>query len=82
LGANLAALDWDVRQRLKFAGQLKTLLDGVFNTNAETQRLLEPTLLAHDSRISRLAKIAEGTEASKGPVREDIRALIAGLVAE
>jgi hypothetical protein len=55
LGANLGALDSDVRQRLKFAGQLKTLLDGVFNTNAETQRLLEPTLLAHDSRISRLA---------------------------
>lgn len=57
LDANLAALDADVRQRLQLIGRTKDLMQGVFDTNDETQRLLAPTLLVYDSQLDHLAKL-------------------------
>ena len=60
LDANLTALDADVRLRLQLIGRIKDLMQGVFDTNEETQRLLAPTLLVYDSQIDHLAKLLTG----------------------
>jgi PAS domain S-box-containing protein len=82
LDANLEGLDSDVRQRLQLIGLTKDLLRGVFDTNEETQRLLEPTLLVYGSEISRLAGMVAGSGAGGNPAWEDLRPLIASLVAD
>ena len=82
LDANLTALDADVRQRLQLIGLTKDLLRGVFDTNEETQRLLEPTLLVYDSQIKRLVGMVAGAGPPSDPVWEDIRPLIASLIAD
>jgi PAS domain S-box-containing protein len=81
LDANLTALDADVRLRLQLIGRIKDLMQGVFNTNDETQRLLGPTLLVYDSQIDRLAKLLAGAGQPPDARVEDIRPLIAGLLA-
>ncbi len=81
LDANLTALDADVRLRLQLIGRTKDLMQGVFDTNEETQRLLGPTLLVHDSQIEHLAKLLTGPGSTTDPPAEDVRPLIAGLLA-
>jgi signal transduction histidine kinase len=81
LDANLTALDADVRLRLQLIGRTKDLMQGVFDTNEETQRLLGPTLLVHDSQIEHLAKLLTGPGPTTDPPAEDVRPLIAGLLA-
>ena len=56
-------------------------MQGVFDTNEETQRLLGPTLLVHDSQIEHLAKLLTGPGSTTDPPAEDVRPLIAGLLA-
>src|SRR5690349_18685297 len=48
LDANLTALDADVRLRLDLIGRIKGAMRAMFDANAETQRLLAPTLLVYD----------------------------------
>ena len=60
LDANLTALDADVRLRLQLIGRIKDLMQAVFDTNDETQRLLGPTLLVYDSQLDHLAKLLTG----------------------
>ncbi len=81
LDANLTALDADVRLRLQLIGRIKKLTQAVFETNEETRRLLAPTLLVYDSQLDHLAKRV--ADAGPGPDRrvEDLRPLIAGLLA-
>src|SRR5262249_27620870 len=81
LDANLTALDADVRLRLQLIGRIKDLMRGVFDTNAETQRLLGPTLLVHDSQLDHLAQLL--TDAGQPPAEygKELRPLIAGLLA-
>jgi len=81
LDDNLRALDADVRLRLQFSGRTNDLMQGVFDTNEETQRLLGPTLLAYDSQMDRLAKLLTAAGSTPGQIAEDVRALIAGLLA-
>ena len=81
LDANLTALDADVRLRLQLIGRTRDLMQGVFDTNEETQRLLGPTLLAYDSQMDRLAKLLTAAGSTTDPRGEDVRSLIAGLVA-
>jgi PAS domain S-box-containing protein len=81
LDANLTALDADVRLRLQLIGRTKDLMQGVFDTNEETQRLLGPTLLVHDSQIERLAKLLNTPGSTTDAPGEEVRALIAGLLA-
>ncbi|HKM73768.1 MAG TPA: HAMP domain-containing protein, partial [Stellaceae bacterium] len=81
LDANLTALDADVRLRLQLIGRIKDLLQGVFDTNQETQRLLGPTLLVYDSQLDHLAKLLIGVGQMPDPRAEDVRPLIAGLLA-
>jgi PAS domain S-box-containing protein len=81
LNANLTALDADVRLRLQLIGRTKDLMQGVFDTNEETQRLLGPTLLVYDSQIDRLAKLFAATGSTTDPPGEDVRPLIASLLA-
>ena len=74
LDANLTALDADVRLRLQLIGRIKDLMQGVFDTNEETRRLLGPTLLVYDSQLDHLAKLLTGagqrpTRAGKTSVR-------------
>ena len=81
LDANLTALDADVRLRLQLIGRTKDLMQGVFDTNEETQRLLGPTLLVRDSQIEHLAKLLNTPGSTTDPPGEDVRTLIAGLLA-
>jgi PAS domain S-box-containing protein len=81
LDANLTALDADVRLRLQLIGRTKDLMQGVFDTNQETQRLLGPTLLVHDSQIEHLAKLLNTPGSTTDAPGEEVRALIAGLLA-
>ena len=81
LDANLTALDADVRLRLQLIGRTKDLMQGVFDTNEETQRLLGPTLLVHDSQIEHLAKLLNTPGSTTDAPGEDVRPLIAGLLA-
>ena len=81
LDANLTALDADVRLRLQLIGRIKDLLQGVFDTNQETQRLLGPTLLVYDSQLDHLAKLLIGVGQMPDPRAEDLHPLIAGLLA-
>ena len=81
LDANLTALDADVRLRLQLIGRAGDLMQRVFDTNEETQRLLGPTLLAYDSHMERLAKLLTTAGSTTDPRGEDVRSLIAGLVA-
>jgi PAS domain S-box-containing protein len=81
LGANLTALDADVRLRLQLIGRIKDLMQGVFDTNDETRRLLGPTLLVYDSQLDHLAKLLTDAGQLPGPRAEDLRPLIAGLLA-
>jgi PAS domain S-box-containing protein len=81
LDANLTALDADVRLRLQLIGRIKDLMQGVFDTNDETRRLLGPTLLVYDSQLDHLAKLLTGTTEPPGLREEDLRPLIAGLLA-
>ena len=82
LDANLTALDADVRLRLDLIGRIKDAMRAVFDANAETQRLLAPTLLVHDSQITRLASLIGAGEGQGNPPPEAVRPLIAGLLAE
>jgi PAS domain S-box-containing protein len=81
LDANLTALDADVRLRLQLIGRIKDLMQGVFDTNEETRRLLGPTLLVYDSQLDHLAKLLTGAGQPPDPRAEDLRPLIAGLLA-
>jgi PAS domain S-box-containing protein len=81
LDANLTALDADVRLRLHLIGRIKDLMQGVFDTNDDTRRLLEPTLLVYDSQLDHLAKLLTGLGQSPDLRGEDLRPLIAGLLA-
>jgi signal transduction histidine kinase len=81
LSANLTALDADVRLRLQLIGRIKDLTQRVFDINEETQRLLGPTLLVYDSQLDHLAKLLTGIGQPPEPRAEDLRPLIAGLVA-
>ena len=81
LDANLTALDADVRLRLQLIGRIKDLMQGVFDTNEETQRLLGPTLLVYDSQLDHLAKLLDAVGQRSEPRGEDVRPLIAGLLA-
>jgi signal transduction histidine kinase len=81
LDANLTALDADVRLRLQLIGRIKDLMEGVFDTNEETRRLLGPTLLVYDSQLDHLAKLLTGAGQGPEPRGEDLRPLIAGLLA-
>jgi signal transduction histidine kinase len=81
LDANLVALDADVRLRLQLIGRIKDLMQGVFDTNDETQRLLGPTLLVYDSQLDHLTKLLTGAGQPSDPRAEDLRPLIAGLLA-
>jgi signal transduction histidine kinase len=81
LGANLTALDADVRLRLQLIGRIKDLTQRVFDTNEETQRLLGPTLLVYDSQLDHLAKLLTGTGQPPDPRAADLRPMIAGLLA-
>jgi len=81
LDANLTALDADVRLRLQLIGRTKDLMQGVFDTNQETQRLLGPTLLVRDSQIEHLAKLLTAPGSTTDLPGEDVRPLIAGLLA-
>jgi signal transduction histidine kinase len=81
LDANLTALDADVRLRLQLIGRTKDLMQGVFDTNQETQRLLGPTLLVHDSQIEHLAKLLNTPGSTTDAPGEEVRTLIAGLLA-
>jgi PAS domain S-box-containing protein len=81
LDANLTALDADVRLRLQLIGRIKDLTQGVFDTNEETQRLLGPTLLVYDSQLDRLAKLLTSVPQPPDLRAEDLRPLIAGLLA-
>jgi signal transduction histidine kinase len=81
LDANLTALDADVRLRLQLIGRIKDLMQGVFDTNEETQRLLGPTLLVYDSQLDHLARLLTGAEQAPELRGEDLRPLIAGLLA-
>jgi signal transduction histidine kinase len=81
LDANLTALDADVRLRLQLIGRIKDLMQRVFNTNDETQRLLGPTLLVYDSQIDRLAKLLTAAGSTQDPTGEEVRPLVAGLLA-
>ena len=81
LDTNLVTLDSDVRQRLQLIGLTRDLVHSVFDTNEETQRLLEPTLLVHASQIARLTGILADTGATH-PAWDDVRPLIAGLIAD
>jgi PAS domain S-box-containing protein len=81
LDANLTALDADVRLRLQLIGRIKDLMQGVFDTNDETRRLLGPTLLVYDSQLDHLAKLLTGVGQPSDPLAEDVRPLIAGLLA-
>jgi len=81
LDANLTALDADVRLRLQLIGRTRDLMQGVFDTNQETQRLLGPTLLVRDSQIEHLAKLLPTTGSTADSPAEDVRPLIAGLLA-
>ena len=81
LDANLTALDADVRLRLQLIGRIKDLMQRVFNTNEETQRLLGPTLLVYDSQLDHLAQLLTGAGQPPDLRAEDLRPLIAGLLA-
>ena len=56
-------------------------MQGLFDTNEETQRLLGPTLLVYDSQMDRLAKLLTATGPTPDQPAEDVRALVAGLLA-
>src|SRR5262249_572817 len=81
LDANLTALDADVRLRLQVIGRIKDLMQAVFDTNDETQRLLGPTLLVYDSQLDHLAKLLTGAGQPPDARTEDLRPLVAGLLA-
>jgi PAS domain S-box-containing protein len=81
LNANLTALDADVRLRLQLIGRIKDLMQGVFDSNEETRRLLGPTLLVYDSQLDHLAKLLAGGDYATDPRAEDLRTLIAGMLA-
>ncbi len=81
LDANLTALDADVRLRLPLIGRIKDAMRAVFETNEETQRLLGPTLLVHDSQLDHLTKLVAGAGQLPDPSGEEVRSLIAGLLA-
>jgi PAS domain S-box-containing protein len=81
LDANLTALDADVRLRLQLIGRIKDLMQGVFDTNEETKRLLGPTLLVYDSQLDHLTKLLDGAGHPPEQRVEDLRPLIAGLLA-
>ncbi len=81
LDANLTALDADVRLRLQLIGRIKDLMQRVFDTNDETRRLMGPTLLVYDSQLDHLAKLLTGAEQATELRGEDLRPLIAGLLA-
>jgi signal transduction histidine kinase len=81
LDANLTALDADVRLRLQLIGRIKDLMQSVFDTNEETRRLLGPTLLVYDSQLDHLAKLLTGVGQTADPRGEELRPLIAGLLA-
>jgi signal transduction histidine kinase len=81
LDANLTALDADVRLRLQLIGRIKDLMQGVFDINDETRRLLGPTLLVYDSQLDHLAKLVTGAGQAPDQQGEDLRPLIAGLLA-
>ncbi len=81
LDANLRTLDADVRLRLQLIGRIKDLMQGVFDTNDETQRLLAPTLLVYDSQLDHLANLLNAVAQPSELRGEDIRPLIAGLLA-
>jgi len=80
LDANLTALDADVRLRLPLIGRIKDATRAVFDTNEETQRLLAPTLLVHDSQLDHLAKFAGAGQPPESQ-SDEVRSLIAGLLA-
>jgi hypothetical protein len=81
LDANLTALDADVRLRLQLIGRIKDLMQGVFDTNEETRRLLGPTLLVYDSQLDHLAKLLTDTGQPSDLRGEDLRPFLAGLLA-
>src|SRR5436305_6519488 len=81
LGANLTALDADVRLRLQLIGRIKDLMRDVFDTNEETRRLLSPTLLVYDSQIGRLVSLMD-TSRGQEPTWQVFQPLVAGLLAE
>ena len=81
LDANLTALDADVRLRLQLIGRIKDLMQGVFNTNEETQRLLGPTLLVYDSQLHHFTKLLTDAGQLPDPRAGDLRPLVAGLLA-
>ena len=62
-------------------GLIKDAMRAVFDTNEETQRLLGPTLLIHDSQLDHLAKLLTGAGQPAEWRAEDLRPVIAGLLA-
>jgi signal transduction histidine kinase len=81
LEANLTALDADVRLRLNLIGRIKGLRQDLFQTNEETRQLLRPTFLVYDSQLDHLAKLFADTGQASGAHEQDLRALVAGLLA-
>ena len=81
LDANLTALDADVRLRLQLNSRAKDLMQGVFDIKEDIQRLLGPTLLVYDSQIDRLGKLFTAGGSTADPPGEDVRPLIADLLA-
>ena len=58
LTANLVALENAVARRLAMSESVAALRRDVFQTNAETQRLMAPTLMVMDSQIATLVEAA------------------------
>jgi adenylate cyclase len=60
---------------------VKDRMQGVFDTNEETRRLLGPTLLVYDSQLDHLAQLLTGVGQPADLRAEDLHPLIAGLLA-
>jgi signal transduction histidine kinase len=76
LTANVVALENAVARRLAMSETVATLRREVFQTNAETQRLLAPTLLVMDSQIATLVEAARNA----GPSGDEVALQLASLI--
>ncbi|MBS0527044.1 MAG: PAS-domain containing protein [Proteobacteria bacterium] len=81
LEANLTALDADVRLRLNLIGRIRNLMQDLFRINEETRQLLGPTFLVYDSQLDHLAKLSADAGQASVLREQDLRSLIAGLLA-
>src|SRR5262245_36276849 len=66
LTTNIVALENAVARRLAMSESVATLRREVFRANAETQRLLAPTLMVMDSQIATLVEAVQKTGADDG----------------